>query len=106
MLRDDSMGMDDETSWAAAQANTCSEWQDIDRELRSIARRQAGLDAELMRALCEAERVKLWRHLGCVSMMEYLERVFGYSPRVAQERLRTARKLELLPELATALADN
>src|SRR5262245_31132068 len=70
------------------------EWQDVDRELRSIARRQSGLDAELMLALRAAERVRLWREVGCVSMMEYLERVFGYSPRVAQERLRTARKLE------------
>lgn len=82
------------------------EWQDVDRNLRSIARRQSGLDAELMRALREAERVRLWRHLGCISMMEYLERVFGYSPRVAQERLRTAHKLELLPELAAALDEH
>jgi hypothetical protein len=86
--------------------NSCGEWQDVDRELRSIARRQSGLDAELMRALRDAERVRLWKHLGCVSMMEYLERVFGYSPRVAQERLRTARKLEQLPALAAALAEH
>jgi hypothetical protein len=82
------------------------DWHDIDRELRSIARRQSGLDAELMRALREAERVGLWRHRGCVSMMEYLARVFVYSPRVAQERLRTARKLEQLPALAAALAEH
>jgi hypothetical protein len=82
------------------------EWQDVDRELRSIARRQSGLDAALMLALRAAERVRLWREVGCISMMEYLERVFGYSPRVAQERLRTARKLEALPELAQALAEN
>jgi hypothetical protein len=59
-----------------------------------------------MLALRAAERVRLWREVGCISMMEYLERVFGYSPRVAQERLRTARKLEELPELAQALAEN
>jgi hypothetical protein len=92
--------------WGVDAAGGYDEWQDVDRELRSIARRQSGLDAELMRALRDAERVRLWRHLGCVSMMEYLERVFGYSPRVAQERLRTARKLEELPELAAALEEH
>jgi hypothetical protein len=90
----------------ASATESHGEWQDVDRELRSIARRQSGLDADLMRALREAERVRLWKHIGCVSMREYLERVFGYSPRVAQERLRTARKLEQLPELAAALADH
>jgi hypothetical protein len=89
--------------WRVTVEGGYGEWQDVDRELRSIARRQSGLDAELMRVLREAERVRLWRYLGCVSMMEYLERVFGYSPRVAQERIRTARKLEQLPELADAL---
>src|SRR3990167_7294370 len=93
-------------AWGADADSGYGEWQDVDRELRSIAWRQSGLDAELMRALREAERVRLWRHLGCVSMMEYLERVFGYSPRVAQERLRTARKLEELPELAAALEEH
>jgi hypothetical protein len=92
--------------WGVDVERGYGEWQDVDRELRSLARRQSGLDAELMRVLREAERVRLWRHLGCASMMEYLERVFGYSPRVAQERLRTARKLEELPELAAALEEN
>jgi hypothetical protein len=89
--------------WCTDVESGYGEWQDVDRELRSLARRQSGLDAELMRALREAERIRLWREVGCVSMMEYLERVFGYSPRVAQDRLRTARKLDELPELAAAL---
>jgi hypothetical protein len=101
-----SEGAREMSEWGVVTAGGYGEWQDVDRELRSIARRQSGLDAELMRALREAERVRLWRHLGCVSMMEYLELVFGYSPRVAQERIRTARKLEELPELAAALAQN
>jgi hypothetical protein len=92
--------------WGMDVESGYGEWQDVDRELRSIARRQSGLDAELMRALREAERVRLWREVGCTSMMEYLERVFGYSPRVSQERLRTARKLDELPELAAALAEH
>lgn len=83
-----------------------ADWQDVDRDLRSIAKRQSGIDAELMIALRDAERVRLWRHVGCSSMMEYLERIFGYAPRVAQERMRTARRLEQLPGLAEALAGN
>jgi hypothetical protein len=96
------------SSWETEEVADASygEWQDVDRELRSIARRQSGLDAELMIALRAAERLRLWREVGCISMMEYLERVFGYSPRVAQERLRTAHKLEQLPALAQALAEN
>jgi hypothetical protein len=101
-----SEGAREMSEWGVASDGGYGEWQDVDRELRTLARRQSGLDAELMRALREAERVRLWRYLGCVSMMEYLERVFGYSPRVAQERIRTARNLEELPELAAALAEN
>jgi hypothetical protein len=101
-----SAGVWEMNEWGVDAAGGYGEWQDVDRELRSIARQQSGLDAELMRVLREAERVRLWQHLGCVSMMEYLERVFGYSPRVAQERLRTARKLEELPELAAALEEH
>lgn len=83
-----------------------ADWQEVDRDLRGIAKRQSGIDADLMIALRDAERVRLWRHVGFSSMMEYLERVFGYAPRVAQERMRTARRLEHLPELAESLAKN
>jgi hypothetical protein len=38
-----------------------------------------------------------------VSALDYLERVLGYPPRVAHERLRIARALGALPELAGAL---
>ena len=102
MLRDESND-NGEYSWAT---NVHGGWREVDRELRSIAKRQSGLDAELMAALREAERVRLWHHLGHVSMMSYLEHVFGYSPKVAQERLRVARKLESLPELTAALASH
>ena len=39
-----------------------------------------------------------------MSMLEYLEHVFGYRPHVAHERMRVARALEYLPELDEALA--
>jgi hypothetical protein len=39
-----------------------------------------------------------------VSAIDYMERVLGYAPRSAQERLRVARTLGTLPELTAALA--
>ena len=54
----------------------------VDLALRSIAQRRAALDAEEASWLREAERVQLWRALGMVSMLDYLERVLGYTPRV------------------------
>src|SRR5579862_6154031 len=79
------------------------DWREVDRKLRSIAKRRAGLDAEEARWLREAERLRLWREIGYVSMLEYLEDVFGYTPHVALERLRVARALGELPELGEAL---
>ena len=81
-----------------------ADWRVVDRALRSIATRRAGLDAEELRWLREAEVLQIWRPLGMVSALDYLERVFGYPPRVAQERLRMARALGALPILEDALA--
>jgi hypothetical protein len=54
--------------------------------------------------LREAEALQIWRPLGMVSALDYLERVLGYAPRTAQDRLRVARALGSLPELTAALA--
>ncbi|HEX2685604.1 MAG TPA: HNH endonuclease, partial [Kofleriaceae bacterium] len=62
------------------------------------------LDASEARWLREAEALQIWRPLGMVSALDYLERVLGYAPRTAQERLRVARALGTLPELTAALA--
>lgn len=51
-----------------------------------------------------AGAVYAWRELGYASILEYVERVLGYGPRVAKDRLRVARALETLPALATSLA--
>jgi hypothetical protein len=80
-----------------------SDWQSIDRALRTIARRRAALDAEEARWLREAEACQIWRPLGMVSALDYMERVLGYAPRSAQERLRVARALGALPQLTAAL---
>ena len=86
------------------QRDGCPDWQRVDRALRALARRRATLDADEARWLREAEACRLWRHLGMVSAIDYMERVLGYGPRAAQDRLRVARALGTLPELTAALA--
>jgi hypothetical protein len=80
------------------------DWRIIDRALRTIAARRAALDAEEARWLREAEALQIWRPLGMVNAIDYMERVLGYRPRSAEERLRVARTLGSLPELEQALA--
>jgi hypothetical protein len=79
-------------------------WRAVDQALRDIARRRAKLDAEEARWLREAERLQIWRPLGMVSVLDYLERVLGHTPHVANERLRVARALGDLPVLTEAFA--
>jgi Holliday junction resolvase RuvA-like protein/HNH endonuclease len=76
---------------------------DLDRQLRSVARRRAALDHEELTLIREAIRVQLWRPLGMASMREHLEEVLGYSPHVASERLRVAEALDALPAFDEAL---
>src|ERR1041384_4613818 len=83
--------------------NARLDWKAVDRALRSIRRRRAALDAEEARLLRDAEGLQIWRPLGMVSMLDYLERVLGYAPRTAQDRLRVARALGDLPRLTAAL---
>jgi hypothetical protein len=79
-------------------------WQEIDRELRAIAKRQRALDAEEAVLLCVVVRREIWRQLGKASLLEYLEEVLGYGPKAAKERVRVALALDELPRVADALA--
>src|SRR5450432_1147190 len=78
-------------------------WQEIDRNLRTIAKRQRALDAEEATLLCIASRVRIWEELGKASLLEYLEDIFGYAPKVAYERVRVAIALDEMPDLLEAL---
>src|SRR5262245_23613501 len=80
------------------------QWMDVDRELKAVARRRAEMDAEELPWLLAAERMEVHRHLGFGSWCEYIERVFGYTPRVAMDRLRVAKALESRPHMAAELA--
>jgi HNH endonuclease len=79
-------------------------WCTVDRALRTLALRRAALDADEARWLREAEVLEIWHPLGMVSAQDYLERVLGYAPRTAYDRLRVARALGDLPGLTAALA--
>ncbi len=95
MLRDEGVGV--VPTWA--QEESSNNYREIDRQLRVIAKKRAGLDVEEARWLRDAEKLRIWRKLGFSTALEYLEDVFGYAPRTAMERLRVAKELGDLPEL-------
>lgn len=78
----------------------------LNDRLRNLATRRALLDGEEARALRDAERLDVHEQFGFGSLLSYLEHVFGYTPRVALDRLRVARALEALPLVTEALDTN
>jgi hypothetical protein len=81
------------------------DWQHAHAELLRLAHTRAALDWEEGRCLLCALRAGSHLRLGYGSFAEYIERVFGYSPRWTGEKLRVAEALEDLPETAQALRD-
>ena len=105
MLREAAVELEAGYTWAFERPTESRfDWQSVDRALRTIARRRALLDAEEAGWLREAEALQIWRPLSMVSAIDYMERVLGYAPRTAQERLRVARALGTLPQLTAALS--
>ena len=102
MFRDQSVEC--ESDWTSGSAGATTSHQEIDRQLRRLAKQRAGLDAEESQWLRRADEANIWRALGYVHALEYLEDVFGCAPRTAQERLRVARELGQLPALEAELA--
>ncbi len=84
-------------------ADAPQSWQEIDRGLRSIAKRRGVLDVEEAALLCIANRREIWRSLGKPSLLAYMEDVLGYGPQVARDRVRVALALDEMPVLADAL---
>jgi HNH endonuclease len=81
------------------------DWQSAHDHLSRIAKERAHLDCEEGGSLLCALRANVHLHLGFASFAEYIERLFGYSPRWTEERLRVAEALEVLPHLQHALRD-
>lgn len=81
-----------------------AEWQKVDHRLREYARHRSALDAAEAFDLLRAEQLKIYYYFGSSTMYEYMERVLGYGPHAARERMRVARALATLPQVTAALA--
>jgi len=88
----------EERAWGATAL-----WHRAHEELVRLAATRAGLDYEEGRWLLRAERSGVHVRLGYGSFREYVERLFGYSSRLVQEKLRVADALEGLPVLSAEL---
>jgi hypothetical protein len=77
----------------------------VDRVLRTLGRERSAHDSKLGRWLLQGCRLGVHRIHGYGSFREYAKRVFGFTGRATEERLRTAEALEELPLLAKALED-
>ncbi len=92
-----------EAAAAGAAAAGADDWRVVDRTLRGLARRRAALDVEEAAWLRRARALGVHRELGFASFFEYVERVLGYAPGPARERLRVADALAALPKLRAAM---
>ena len=80
------------------------DWRVADGELRRIGRARSGLDLDEARWLIVGRNVQVHREAGYATYFEYLERVLGYEPHTARERLRVADALVGLPLVRAKLA--
>jgi hypothetical protein len=106
MLQQDANELETECGVATSgiEAEWEPEWKTVDRRLREHARHRSALDAVEAFDLLRAEQLKIYVCFGFVSLYEYMERVLGYGPHTARERMRVARALATLPEISVALA--
>jgi hypothetical protein len=74
----------------------------VDRVLRTLGRQCSAHESKLGRWLLQGFRLGVHRLHGYGSFREYAARVFGFTGRATEERLRTAEALESLPVLAKA----
>ncbi len=104
MLRDESVGF--EATWCGVEREAGHEakCEQLHRRLKRIVKARAALDAQEAEALREAERLRMWRHYGYGSLLEYLEMELGYPPRMALEKLRVAKAIVELPAIEAAMA--
>src|SRR5687768_14195407 len=91
-------------TWAHASERKVPAWETADQALRSIARRRAALDAEEAEWLLRARDAQVHKHLGLATFVAYLERVLGYGPKAAHDRIRVAEALAVLPRMRKQMA--
>jgi hypothetical protein len=75
----------------------------IHRRLGQLARQRAAQDLEIGTWLLRGLAARVHLSLGYGSFLEYVERLFGWGPRFATERLRVAEAMADLGETARAL---
>src|SRR5689334_7475145 len=103
MLRDGSN--ESEATWCGVgESDVEARYARLHRTLKRIVKARGALDAREAEALREAEQLRLWRHYGYSSLIEYLEMEMGYTPRAALERVRVAKAIVTLPAIAEAMA--
>ena len=67
-----------------------ADWTKAHEALLLLARERSELEGREGRALLLAMRAGVHEHLGYGSFVEYVERLFGHSPRTTMDKLRTA----------------
>jgi len=82
-----------------------ADWRQAHERLVEQKKRRGGLDVEEGELLLEAHRAAVHAHLGYATFEQYIDFLFGYSPRMTSERLRVARALQELPSMARALRE-
>jgi hypothetical protein len=80
-------------------------WYRLHGEMKAATRRRGAWEAQHARHLREAEELQLWRHFGCTSLVDYLEREHGIAARTALDRIRVARELRDLIVLESELEE-
>ena len=80
-------------------------WMMLHERLVAGAKQRLALEAAEARDLVYAEEAEIWRRLGYISMIEYMQRELFYEGHTARERLRVANKLFELPVLAEAFRE-
>ncbi|CAN5904679.1 hypothetical protein BH11MYX2_BH11MYX2_04000 [soil metagenome] len=84
-----------------SSSNECSA---VHRRLLAYAKQRSRLDVAEAFDLVRAYELRVHKLYGCSSFFEYMERMLGYAPHTARERMRVARALRALPELTSRLA--
>ncbi len=85
------------------ETGECAEWMLAHEALSRLAKARAQAEFEEGKWLVCALQAATHVRLGFGSFVEYIERLFGYSPRTTQEKLRVAEALEELPKTSEAL---
>src|SRR5262245_33388857 len=102
MLRDGSFEGSGE--WSTNDGDDAERIARVHRKLKRIAGARAKLDAAEAAALRDAQALRIWRPYGYASLIQYMERELGYTPRAAIERLRVANAIKELPLIAEAMS--